>query len=158
MQELESSLLAARLNARYGRSLDAGFLDEWPQYFTEDALYRVTTRDNFLGGLPGSLIYARGKAMLLDRVQALQRANIYEVQSYRHVIGTPLLENMVDQTLKGETPFLVLRIMRTGETSIFASGSYVDRIAVRSDGQMLLSERQVICDSSRIDTLLAIPL
>jgi hypothetical protein len=51
--------------------------------------------------------------------------------------------------------FIVLRIMQDGDTVTFASGRYVDRIAIR---EMQYEERVVICDSRRFDTLLAIPL
>jgi hypothetical protein len=45
--------------------------------------------------------------------------------------------------------------MENGETMLFASGRYVDRIATK---EMLYEERVVVCDSRRFDTLLAIPL
>jgi hypothetical protein len=45
--------------------------------------------------------------------------------------------------------------MENGETMLFASGRYVDRIA---RAEMRYEERVVICDSRRFDTLLAIPL
>jgi anthranilate 1,2-dioxygenase small subunit len=51
--------------------------------------------------------------------------------------------------------FLVIRIMQDGDTMLFASGRYVDRILI---SEMLYEERVVICDSRRFDTLLAIPL
>ena len=40
---------------------------------------------------------------------------------------------------------------------IFASGNFLDEV-VRVDGKLLLQRRDVICDSQRIDTLLALPL
>ena len=47
--------------------------------------------------------------------------------------------------------------MRDGRMDLFAAGVYLDR--VREDGGSLrFAERIVVCDSSRIDTLLAIPL
>jgi hypothetical protein len=59
--------------------------------------------------------------------------------------------------LSAETPFLVVRTMRDGRMDLFAAGVYLDR--VRDDGGGLrFAERIVVCDSSRIDTLLAIPL
>ena len=58
---------------------------------------------------------------------------------------------------RSETPFLVARIMRDGETGIFATGRYLDVYRIR-DGEAKLAERIVVCDSSRIDTLLALPL
>jgi hypothetical protein len=45
--------------------------------------------------------------------------------------------------------------MQDGDSIIFASGRYVDRIAL---AEMKYHERVVICDSRRFDTLLAIPL
>ncbi len=46
--------------------------------------------------------------------------------------------------------------MENGETLLFASGRYVDRIVFSDEPQY--EERVVICDSRRFDTLLAIPL
>jgi anthranilate 1,2-dioxygenase small subunit len=56
-----------------------------------------------------------------------------------------------------ESNFLVTRIMQNGGTSLFATGRYLDRIA--TDGpKLLFTEKIVVCDSRRVDTLLAIPL
>ncbi len=95
--------------------------------------------------------------MLQDRVSALRHANIYERQSYRHLLGLPLVGQAADGEAESETPFVALRIVRDGATDVFASGRYLDRW--RREGQgILLAERVVVCDSSRIDTLLALPL
>ena len=47
--------------------------------------------------------------------------------------------------------------MGTGETQLFATGVYRDRF-VKIDGELLLAERVVICDSTVTDTLMALPL
>ena len=41
---------------------------------------------------------------------------------------------------------------------VFATGCYRDRIKPDASGALRFSQRIVVCDSSRIDTLLAIPL
>ena len=51
----------------------------------------------------------------------------------------------------------VVRIMRDGTSDLFATGRYLDRYEIQNE-TALLKERIVVCDSSRIDTLLAIPL
>ena len=51
----------------------------------------------------------------------------------------------------------MLRIVRGGTTDVFASGRYLDEV-VRQGEALKLRRRDVVCDSSRIDTLLAIPL
>ena len=47
--------------------------------------------------------------------------------------------------------------MKTGEMSVFAVGFFNDLIVV-SETQVLFKEKIVVCDSSRIDTLLVIPI
>jgi hypothetical protein len=94
--------------------------------------------------------------MLTDRVAALREANIYERQSYRHIVGMPALHP--GEEIVAETPFLVVRTMRDGRMDLFATGMYLDRMRDDDDARLRFAERIVVCDSSRIDTLLAIPL
>lgn len=145
------------LNADYAAAIDDNRLEDWPSFFTEQCFYRITTAQNYARNLPAGLVYADSRQMLVDRVLSLRQANIYERQSYRHIIGLPLIQSEDGGLAKVRTSFVVLRIMRTGETEIFASGNFLDSV-VRVDGQLLLQRRDVICDSQRIDTLLALPL
>ena len=94
--------------------------------------------------------------MLRDRVSALREANIYERQSYRHILGQPFILSEADGLVRCETPFIVARILLDGDTDLFATGIYKD-CYVDGDSPKL-RERIVVCDSSRIDTLLAVPL
>jgi anthranilate 1,2-dioxygenase small subunit len=143
------------LHARYAHALDNDELERWPNFFTASGRYRITTAENESRGLPLPVLYAEGGAMLRDRVASLRHANIYEPQRYRHMVSAVLLEEEAANSVKCMANFLVLRIMENGETMLFASGRYVDRISLP---EMLYEERVVICDSRRFDTLLAIPL
>jgi anthranilate 1,2-dioxygenase small subunit len=111
---------------------------------------------NYGLGLPVGLIYADSKGMLKDRVASLREANVYEEQRYRHVLGAPLILKEEGGVIEAETSFLVVRVMREGQMILFASGRYIDRVLVQS--VPVFAEKIVVCDSSRIDTLLAIPL
>ena len=155
MTDADTLFRLSRLNADYAGCIDADRLEEWPGLFLEQCLYRITSADNHRRGYAAGLIYADSRAMLTDRVAALRQANIYERQSYRHIVGMPALQP--GEAITAETPFLVVRTMRDGRMDLFAAGVYLDR--VRDDGGTLrFAERVVVCDSSRIDTLLAIPL
>ncbi|MBV8353698.1 MAG: aromatic-ring-hydroxylating dioxygenase subunit beta [Candidatus Eremiobacteraeota bacterium] len=145
------------LNARYARCIDDAALSGWPEFFTDRCLYKVTTAANYAAGLEGALIYADSRAMLVDRVAALAEANIYERHAYRHILGAPFVVGQDAGETRSETPFIVVRIMRDGTSDVFASGKYVDVVRFE-DGDAKLAERIVVCDSSRIDTLLALPL
>lgn len=144
-------------NAAYARVIDDEGGAGWPELFTERCLYSVTTADNHRRGLKAGLIYAVGRGMLKDRIAALSEANIYEQHSYRHLLGQPWIRDVDGDEIVAETGFLVVRIMRTGETTVFATGRYLDRFVSNNDG-LLLRERIAVCDSNRIDTLLALPL
>jgi len=149
--------LVAQLNADYARAIDDDRLEDWPGFFAEPCLYTITSADNYRQGLPIGVIYADSKAMLRDRVVALRRANIYERQTYRHVVGLPAILGETDGAVRAETPFLVVRVMRDGRMDLFATGRYVDVLAEEA-GVLRFRERVVVCDSNRVDTLLAIPL
>jgi 3-phenylpropionate/cinnamic acid dioxygenase small subunit len=160
---IELQLKIQDLNARYGQAIDDNKLEAWPDFFTEDGRYRVTTAENVERSLPLGMIYATSRAMLRDRVRSLRDANVYEAQRYRHIVGPALIEAVAEggtgegNTVAAQTSFIVARIMHTGETALFATGRYQDRI-VFDDGAARFAEKTVILDSRLIDTLLALPL
>ena len=156
----------AALNTAYARAIDRDALEDWPAFFTARCRYRITHVENHEEGLLAGIVFADSRAMLEDRVAALREANIYERQRYRHLVGMPHLTGPAvprdadaapAALMTAETPFVVVRIMGTGEQSLFASGIYCDRF-VREGERLLLDERIVVCDSTSIDTLLALPL
>jgi len=157
--DIELQLIVENLLARYAHALDEDRLEEWPDFFVENGCYRVTTAENHGRGLPVAIIYADSRAMLRDRVSALRHANIYEAQRYRHAVTSTLVERQDAAVARAVSSFQVLRIMASGETTLFASGRYLDRIRLSGEnGKPQFEEKVVVCDSRRFDTLLAIPL
>jgi anthranilate 1,2-dioxygenase small subunit/terephthalate 1,2-dioxygenase oxygenase component beta subunit len=150
-------LAICAFNAAYAQAIDSDALEQWPGFFTEDCHYRVTHVENEQEGLAAGIIYADSRAMLEDRITALREANIYERQRYRHLLSIPLLEFAEAGVAQARTSFIVVRIMATGQTEVFATGVYRDRFVLQ-DGQLLLAERVAICDSTVTDTLMALPL
>ncbi|HEY4041715.1 MAG TPA: aromatic-ring-hydroxylating dioxygenase subunit beta [Rhodopila sp.] len=153
---VETVFRVASFNAAYAAAIDDDRLEAWPTLFLDECLYKITSADNLRDGNEAGIVYAESRAMLADRVLALRRANVYERQSYRHIVGMPLLTSETGD-IAAETPFMVVRTMRDGRMDLFAVGRYRDRFR-NVGGILLLAERIVICDSSQFDTLLAIPL
>lgn len=147
----------ARAQADYARCIDDDRLEEWPDFFAQSCLYKVTTADNHREGLEAGIIFANSRGMLKDRISALREANVYERQVYRHILGMPSIVSSSEEGVRSETSFIVARIMRDGTTSLYASGRYLD-VWQTQDETLRLSERIVVCDSSRVDTLMALPL
>lgn len=155
--DIELQLTVENLLARYVHALDDGRLEEWPEFFAEDGRYRITTAENFERNLPLPIIYADSRAMLRDRVSALRHANIYEAQRYRHAVSSVLVERIDAGTARATSNFQVVRIMHTGESILFASGRYLDRIRI-GGASARFEEKIVVLDSRAVDTLLAIPV
>ena len=157
MIDWQLQLRAQQLHTRYVQVIDEDRLEEWPALFTEDAHYKITTRENHQAGLPLALYSCEGQGMLRDRVTGYRRINVYEPQCYRHQISA--LEVVEDPAggWRCRSNFLVVRTLQRGDMSVFATGSYRDHI-VEQDGVLRFAERLVITDSRQTDTLLVIPL
>jgi 3-phenylpropionate/cinnamic acid dioxygenase small subunit len=157
MAEAETLLRLASLNTAYARAIDNDRLEDWPGFFLERCLYRITSADNHRRGHAAGIVHADSRAMLADRIAALRNANIYERQCYRHIIGMPSILGADGDMISAETSFVVVRTLRDGRMDLFVAGAYLDRVHDEG-GRLRFAERVVVCDSSRFDTLVAIPL
>jgi anthranilate 1,2-dioxygenase small subunit len=145
------------LYSDYAHCLDNDALEQWPDFFADDCYYRITSAENFEASLPLGIVYATSKAMLVDRIMALRKANIYEPQRYRHLVSSFQIVAQEGEALKVIANFLVIRTMQDGAMIVFASGRYVDRLA-RHGTAWKFARKEAVLDSRQIDTLLAIPL
>jgi anthranilate 1,2-dioxygenase small subunit len=147
----------AELYADYVHCLDADELERWPDFFVDEAVYRITSAENHEAGLPLGLIYATSRAMLRDRVAALREANIYEPQRYRHLVSAIRIVKDEGRIVEATANFLIVRTMQDGDMTVFAAGRYLDTVRHESGGWKF-AEKLVVFDSRQIDTLLAIPM
>ena len=157
MSDADLHYAIERLQARYAACIDDGRLEDWPGFFTADCRYQIISRENYEKKLPIGVFFANSRGMLGDRVTALREANIYEAQHYRHILSPTLVLARDGGSVTAQTNYQVIRITREGATMLFSTGRYLDRI-VLDGAEPLFAEKLVVCDSRRIDTLLAIPL
>jgi 3-phenylpropionate/cinnamic acid dioxygenase small subunit len=148
---------ARQLLADYTYVLDEGPLADWPAFFTETCLYRITTRQNEERNMPLSIMLCDNHAMLYDRVEAVEKANIFEPHYYRHVLSDSRLLRTTADSIVMETSFICVRTMLDGRMCLFAAGKYVDEIVIEGN-RRLFRAKTVVLDSSQIDTLIAKPL
>jgi anthranilate 1,2-dioxygenase small subunit len=148
---------ARRLIADYTYTIDEGPLSDWPAYFTDPCLYRITTRENEAAKLPLSIMLCDNHGMLYDRVEAIERANVFEPHYYRHILSDSRIRRNDVEGLLIETSFSCIRTMLDGRVTQFATGRYADHIVSVGDTYRFRS-RIVVLDSCSVDTLLAIPL
>ena len=142
------------LLAEYGALIDIGKFDEWLDLFAEDCRYQILPRENFDRGLPAALVFCDSRAILEDRIRALREANRYNIHTDRHVIGLP---RIFDNGLEVEAPFAVYQTDQEGETRLFATGLYRDRLEI-SGLRLRIRDKLILLDTFAVPSLLATPL
>jgi anthranilate 1,2-dioxygenase small subunit len=156
-RDLALRLRIDALMADYIHCIDEDRLEEWPDFFTKDGKYWVTSRENYELNLPVSLIYCEGSGMFRDRISALRTANIFEPHTYSHMTSALKILDSDGKEHRTQSNFSIIRTMSEGDMSVFACGKYIDRI-VEQGGGLKFKERSIILESRRIDTLLVIPI
>ena len=141
------------LYARYGALLDAEAYDDWLGLFAAECRYQVLPRENFIAGLPAALIFCDTRAILEDRISALRQANKFNIHNDRHLIGLPRL---IEPDL-AEAPFAVYQTDQEGQTRLFATGLYRDRLILEKGG-LRIADKLVVLDTFAVPSLLATPL
>ena len=71
----------------YVHALDDFELDRWPNFFTEDGIYQIIPRESYDQNLPLGILFCDGRGMMVDRILALETANIFEPHTNSHITG-----------------------------------------------------------------------
>jgi salicylate 5-hydroxylase small subunit len=154
---LELRLAIEDLHAAYCAALDDGRYEEWPEFFTEDCLYRVVPRDNHDRGFPIALMHCESKGMLKDRIVAVRQTAFYVPRLLRHIVSGIRSRIDDDGTIRSEANYLVLQTLPDQPTKLFNSGRYLDLI-VREAGALRLKERLCVFDSAVVPNSLIVPV
>ncbi len=138
-------------------ALDDDRVEVLPEYFTEDCLYKVTTRENFDQGLPGALMFCDGAPMLRDRILAIRETQVYEPRSWRHFISGVRVLDVAGDVIRARANFLVTEAMSDQDPTVFVVGRYVDTL-VRRGTRLLFQERLAVCDNHHVRRSIIMPV
>jgi 3-phenylpropionate/cinnamic acid dioxygenase small subunit len=145
-------------HAEYCAVLDGGQIEKWPEFFTEDAIYRITAKENADAGLLVGLVYAEGRKMLHDRAVAIARTQMFAPRYNLHVVGNVrVIRQFPSGGFSAQSNFMLLQTLVDAPTTLHLAGRYYDRFADTEKG-LLLKERQVVYDTTMIATDLVYPV
>ena len=147
------------LLAEWAHAIDQDRVEAIAALMLPEGRYTVTSRFNHDRGLPMAIIDARNAAQLRDRIKSMRLANIYQPQSYRHVISAiQVLGQNEAGLLKVRSSFVVVRTLELmGDSMLFASGESHDLIDLQG-AHPRFAERRMIYDSRAVETLMVIPI
>jgi len=154
----ELRLEIEEFNVEYAAVLDAGRVQDWPSFFAEDAIYRITGRENADAGLPVGLVYCEGIGMLRDRALAISRTTMFAPRYLLHqVTNTRVLAVDASGEISAQANYALFETLVDEKTTLQQVGRYHDRF-IRQDGRLKLKARHCIYDSLIIDTALIYPV
>lgn len=144
-------------NARYAACLDEDRLEDWPAFFTDDASYRVISRESVERNLPMGVMSCDGRGMFVDRVVATRQVLVFAPRYLRHIVGRARISEVSDNIVRADTSYLVVQTLVEKPAEIFQSGNYRDEF-VADNGTLLLRRRDCVYDSTLILNSLIFPI
>jgi salicylate 5-hydroxylase small subunit len=125
----EDWLALTQLYADYASAVDSGQWDLWPEFFTDDCVYRLQPRENHERGFPLATLSFSSKGMLkagADRFRC-------------------------------EANYAVFRTKLSDASTVFNVGRYLD-VVVRTAAGLKFASRECIYDSEMIPNSIIYPI
>ena len=153
----EDWLALTQLYADYASAVDSGNWDLWPEFFTDDYVYRLQPRENHERGFPLATLSFESKGMLRDRVYGIRETLFHDPYYQRHVVGAPVVRKVVDGRIHSEANYAVFRTKLSELSTVYNVGRYVDEVVKTPDG-LRFASRLCIYDSEMIPNSIIYPV
>ncbi len=148
------------LYTNYCEVLDDGNIDRWPNFFANDCLYRVTTKENQERGMPLNFVFCEGLPMVRDRAAGLREAVFHRSRSQRRVISGMRLKTLDGIDIGGiETcaTFLIYESLGDGPSQLLSCGRSSD-VIVREGNELKFKQRLCVIDARVMPDSLVYPI
>jgi salicylate 5-hydroxylase small subunit len=153
----EDWLAITQLYADYAGAVDSGNWDLWPEFFTDDCVYRLVPRENHERGFPLATLSFTSKGMLKDRVYGIKETLFHDPYYQRHVVGMPVLRKAEAARFECEANYAVFRTKLSEATTVFNVGRTLDTV-VRTPAGLKFASRECIYDSEMIPNSIIYPI
>jgi salicylate 5-hydroxylase small subunit len=147
----------SQLYASYAQAVSSSQWELWPEFFTEDCIYRLQPRENYDRGFPLATLSFESKGMLKDRVYGIRETLFHDPYYQRHVVGAPVVLKAEPDRFESEANYAVFRTKLSELSTVFSVGRYID-VVVRTEQGLKFASRQVIYDSEMIPNSVIYPL
>lgn len=144
-------------HCEYADVLDRGEIEQWPDFFTEDAVYRVIARDNHDAGRQLCLMYCDGMGMLKDRAYAIAHTEMFAPRYVQHHVSLVRVSKVDGPTLSAEANYLIYETLIDEATKLLQAGRYFDRFALQGN-RLLLRERTCVFQTVMVPNCVVYPV
>jgi salicylate 5-hydroxylase small subunit len=157
MVDMQTWFGIQQLYADYASAVDSGQWDLWPEFFTEQCVYKLQPRENHERGFPLSTLSLTSKGMLKDRVYGITETLYHDPYYQRHVVGAPMVRKIEEGRIYSEANYAVFRTKYDQESTVFNVGRYLDIIVHTPEG-FKFAERVCVYDSEMIPNSIIYPI
>ena len=157
MVDLQTWFGIQQLYANYSSAVDSGQWDLWPEFFTEQCVYKLQPRENHERGFPLSTLSLTSKGMLKDRVYGISETLYHDPYYQRHVVSAPVVRRVEGERIHAEANYAVFRTKLDKESKVFNVGRYIDTIVSTPEG-LKFAERLCVYDSEMIPNAIIYPI
>jgi salicylate 5-hydroxylase small subunit len=150
-------LEVSQLHADYARAVDSGDWDLWPEFFTDECIYKLIPRENHERGFPLATLFFESKGMLKDRAYGIRETLFHDPYYQRHLVGAPLILRADGERIEVEANYAVFRTKLSQESTVFNVGRYLD-VIVRTPAGLKFQQRLCVYDSEMIPNSIIYPI
>jgi 3-phenylpropionate/cinnamic acid dioxygenase small subunit len=155
LQELR--LAIEELHCAYADVLDRGEVERWPEFFTEDAVYRMIARDNVEAKMPLCLMLCEGMGMLKDRAYAIAHTEMFAPRYVQHHISLTRVTGTDGPLVSAEANYLIFETLIDEPTRLLQAGKYRDTF-LEADGRLRLKNRLCVFDTVVVPNCVVYPV
>ncbi|MBT9595510.1 MAG: aromatic-ring-hydroxylating dioxygenase subunit beta [Vitreoscilla sp.] len=155
--DFEDWLALTQLYTDYASAVDSGHWSLWPEFFTDDCIYRLQPRENHERGFPLATLSFTSKGMLKDRVYGITETLFHDPYYQRHVVGSPVIRSVAQGVIRSEANYAVFRTKLSDASTVFNVGRYLDTI-VKTPAGLKFASRECIYDTEMIPNSIIYPI
>ena len=140
-----------------GDLLDDDQMERLPDFFLDDCVYKIISKENFDEGLPHATVFCDGKGMLRDRIMALRETQVFEPRALRHFISGVRVLATDGGITHARANVMITECMADAEPRVLMVGRYLDQVQREGDA-LKFKERLVVFDNYRVHRSLVVPV
>jgi 3-phenylpropionate/cinnamic acid dioxygenase small subunit len=156
--DLQLQQSVANLYVRHSETISDDQLEQWPEFYTEDCLYKLISRVNVDRKLPLGTILCESRGALIDRVTAIRNTMVFAPRHIIHTVSNArLVDVAADGTLLARSMFCVWQTLVDGQTHMQLVGRSFDRIVRKADA-LQFCERIAVFDTELVPGSIVYPI
>jgi 3-phenylpropionate/cinnamic acid dioxygenase small subunit len=155
MRDFTLELEVQALYTECATALDERAFERFLACFAGECAYSIHAKENVDRGWPIALVSCPSRALLVDRVAAIQKSSFVIPRVQRRLVSSVRLVSATE--LRSQASFAVFETFEGEATTFFVAGRFEDTLR-REAGELKLAARKCILDSSIVPNSLPFPL